>query len=77
MAGSKLPINMQYPLIHRLLAGISLLTFVVIIIAGVAAQARFFTITVRAAVAVLVIGLISRVVLRVIASYEEMNSGET
>ena len=76
MADSKLTKTVRYPMIHRFLAGLSLLTFVVIIIAGVAAQARFLTITVRAAIAFLVISLISRVVLRVIASYEEMNGGE-
>lgn len=76
MADTKLTKIVRYPLIHRFLAGLALLTFVVIIIAGVSAQARFLTITVRAAVAFLIIGLISRVVLRVIASYEEMNGGE-
>lgn len=77
MADDKLTQKIRYPLIHRLFAGIALLTFVVILIAGASAEARFLTITVRATIALLVIGFISRVVLKVIASYEEMNGGET
>jgi hypothetical protein len=76
MAGKKLTKVVSYPHIHKVLAGISLVTFVVIIIAGVSAQARFFTITIREFIALAVISLISRVVMRVIASYEEMNGGQ-
>jgi hypothetical protein len=77
MADKKLTQKIRYPGVHKLLAGISLVTFIVIVIAGVAAEARFFTITIRAAIALLIISLVGRVVMQVISSYEEMNGGQT
>ena len=76
MADKKLVKVVRYSQLHKLLAAIALLTFFVIMIAGLAARASFMTITFRACIAMFVVKLISVVVMRVIASYEEMNGGQ-
>ena len=77
MADKKLSKRVKYSGLHRLIAGVSLIAFVVSILGGVMAEARITTITVRALIVMLVIAGISRIVMRVIASYEEMNGGKT
>jgi len=66
----------KFPHVHKMLAGISLLVFTVTMIAGMQAHARFTTITFRALVAMLVVAFIGRIVLRLIASYEEIHGGK-
>lgn len=68
--------TVKFPHVHKMLAGISLLVFTVTMIAGMRAEARFITITVRALVAMIVVAVIGRVVVRLIASYEEIHGGE-
>ena len=68
--------RVQFALLHRAAAGVGLLAFGVIVAAGIMAGASVYTMAFRAAVAVLVIGLVSRVVVSILAAYEEMNSGK-
>lgn len=68
--------KIKYTFIHKLAAGISLLAFIVIVAAGVRAQAGVVSITLRAFLVILAIGLISRIVIGILATSEEMNSGK-
>lgn len=63
-------------LLHKLFAGVALLIFVLVIVVGVKAGVRLETIVYRSALAMLVVGIIGRGVLRVLTTYEEMNSDE-
>jgi hypothetical protein len=66
----------RYAYIHRFAAAVSLLCFGVIVAAGMMAEARFVTIAFRAFVVTLAISVVSRVIVSILASYEEMNSGK-
>ena len=72
----KLVKKVRYPNLHKTIAAISLIMFIVSIIGGLRAEVRITTITVRAVVVMLVVALISRIIMRVVASYEEMNGGK-
>jgi len=74
-SNKKLVRKVRYAGLHKLFAGVSLLAFVVVIIAGVMADVPFIVITFRACVVMIVIGLASRIVVQVLANYEEMNRG--
>ena len=63
--------------VHRLAAAVALIGFLVTLVAGIIAQVRVITIVYRAVVVMLVVGVLSRVLIHVLASYEEMNSGKT
>lgn len=67
----------QYTGIKKLFAGVALLAFLVTIVAGLRAEVRFITIAYRATGAMLVVFIICRVIIKIIAGYEEMNSGKT
>lgn len=62
--------------IRKLAAAVSLLVFVVVVVGGLMAEARIFTITLRAFVAMVLASLITRIIISVIVTYEEMNSGK-
>ena len=62
--------------VQRLAAAVSLLAFLVILAGGIMSDARFITITYRAVGVILVIGFVTRVLIRLISDYEEMNSGQ-
>ena len=66
----------RYPHVHKLMAGISLLVFTVTMIAGMRAEARFITITFRALIAMMAVAFIGRIVVQLIASYEEIHGGK-
>lgn len=68
--------KVSFAYLHKLTCAVSLLAFVVVIAAGVIGEARTITITYRAAGVIILIGLVSRIVMRVLASYEEINSGK-
>ena len=74
--GKKIIKRVSYSHVHRLAAATSLLAFFVVIAAGVMAEARVYTIAYRAVVVILAIGVVSRIVIRILATYEEMNSGK-
>ena len=63
----------HYLVIKKVFAAVSMLAFLVIIIAGLKANVRFITIAYRATAVMFVIFVISRVILKVISGYEEMN----
>jgi len=75
VAGAKKKVRYVY--IHKFAAAVSLLCFGVIVAAGMMAEARFVTIAFRAFVVTLAISVVSRVIVSILASYEEMNSGKT
>ncbi|NLF24744.1 MAG: hypothetical protein GX589_03695 [Deltaproteobacteria bacterium] len=66
--------------LHKFSAGVSVLTFFVILIAGARVDAplsyKIDLIVFRAFVALLVIQLLTRILVRILKTYEEMNSGE-
>ncbi len=66
----------SYAFIHKLSAGAALLAFVVIVLAGVMAQSSITMMVLRAVVVIAVVSLVKRVIIRILASYEEMNSGK-
>ena len=68
--------NLDLVFIKKLAAAVSLLVFVVIIVGGLMAEARILTITLRAFVAMVLASLITRIVISVLVTYEEMNSGQ-
>ncbi len=75
--GKKLIKRVHYTHVHKIAAATALLAFCVVIAAGVMAQARVFTIVYRSVAVILVIGVVSRILIRILATYEEMNSGKT
>ena len=64
-----------YTYMHKITCAVSLLAFVVILISGLKAQAGLMTIVFRTSLAVLVIGVVSRVVIQILHAYEEIHSG--
>lgn len=67
-------VNFAY--LHRLSAGVSLLGFFVVIAAGIEAEARCMTIVSRAFLVILAVAFVTKVIVRVLAGYEEINSGQ-
>ena len=65
-----------YAAIKKLSAAVSVLAFSVIIAGGYMADTRFMTIAYRALVAVLAIKLLTVIVVRILASYEEIERGQ-
>lgn len=76
MSNKKLVRKVSFAYVHKLTAAVSLLALVVIIAAGVMGEAKTITIAYRSCLAILVIGLVSRVVLKILSTYEEINSGK-
>jgi hypothetical protein len=68
--------TIKFGLFHRLAAAVALLGFVVTLISGIMADVPMITIVYRAVLVVIAVGVISRVVIQLVASYEEMNSGK-
>ena len=70
----------SYAHVHKLAAGVSLLAFFVIVIAGWRVDAslpsRIILILWRAAAVLVAIQLVTFAVVRILKTYEEMNSGE-
>ena len=70
----------SFACLHKFSAGISVLTFFVILIAGWRVDAplsyKIDLIVFRVFVVLLVIQLVTRVLVRILKTYEEMNSGE-
>ena len=70
----------SFAYVHKFSAGVSVLAFFVILMAGWRVDAglssKIDLIIFRAFVVLVVINLITRVVVRILKTYEEMNSGE-
>lgn len=66
----------RYVVIKKIFAGVAMLAFLVTIIAGIKAEVRFITIAYRSTAVMFVVFIISRVVIKVLSGYEEINSGK-
>ena len=62
--------------VHKLAAAVSLLAFFVIIAAGIKAQSSVNTMVLRSSIVIIAVGLVARIIVRILASYEEINSGK-
>lgn len=70
-------INTELVLIQKLAAGVSLLALAVITAVGIVSRVSVTTIAIRATIVVIVVGFITRLLLKIVSTYEEMNSGQT
>ena len=66
-------VNNGFAWIHKFASGVTIIAFIVIIVAGIKAQASVFTMTYKSAVVTVVVGIISRIVIQILSTYEEMN----
>lgn len=66
----------RYIVAHKCVAGLALVMFGVVVAAGILAEARFITIAYRSFFVFVVIMLVSRVLIRAWASFEEIHSGQ-
>jgi len=73
----KLTRKVSFAYVHKLAAAVSLLAFFVIIAAGIKAQSSVHTMVLRSCVVIIAVGLVARIVVRVLGSYEEINSGKS
>ena len=76
MANKAVKKKVNFAYVHKLTAAVSIIALVVITGAGIIGEARTTTIAYRACGAIIVIGIISRIVLKILCTYEEMNSGK-
>lgn len=76
-AGTKLKKRVSFVFLQKLFAAVSLVAFFVIAAAGIMANVGVLTIAFRALLVIIVIGLIGRLVVQVLATYEEMISGQS
>ena len=70
---NKLVRRVSFVVVHKIAAAISLLALLVIVIAGLAAKASVFSMTWRSLVAILIVKLVSVVLIKALATYEEMD----
>lgn len=64
----------SYALLHKLVSAVALLMFVVIMVNGFKHSIGINTIIVRSSIALVCVSLVARVVIKVLKTYEEMNS---
>lgn len=77
-AGNKKVVKrVSFLFMQKLAASVFLLSFIVLVVGGMMGGARIITITYRAAGVLIVIGAITRVIIKILESYEEMNSGKS
>ncbi|MBX7139231.1 MAG: hypothetical protein K1X83_14750 [Oligoflexia bacterium] len=69
--------RVSYVHLQKLFAAVSLLALFVVAATGVMANVGVVTIAMRALLVIIVIGVIGRLVVQILATYEEMNSGQT
>lgn len=67
----------SYDHFRKLTAIVQIVAFMVAIAAGLSGGVRITTIIYRSFIVIIAIGVISRVVIGVMAGYEEINSGKT
>ena len=68
--------KLRYEYIHRLSAGVALLSFAVVLAGGLMSEARVLTIVYRAVGVIVLISVITKVVTQILATYEEIHSGK-
>ncbi len=66
----------SYVHIQKLLAGVALLAFIVVVVAGLMAGAGVVSICIRATLVILTVILVRIFVIQILEAYEEMNSGK-
>ena len=71
----KKKISGKYVFLHKLAAGISLLSLFVIVAAGVMSQASVYSMAFRSLGVIMVVSVIHRILVQILSTYEEMNSG--
>lgn len=78
-AGSKKKVKKvtRYQLVNRTSALLSLVLFGVVILGGIMSDVRFITIAYRGALAIVGVGLATRVLIKSLGSFEEMRSGQS
>lgn len=62
--------------LHKITAAMSLLAFVVMLVAGIMSEVPLMTTIFRACIAMVLLGVVSRVLIRVVATYEEINRSQ-
>ena len=70
--GNALTRRVSFVYLQKLFAGVSLIAFLVVSAAGVMAEVGVMTITFRALIVILAVSIVSRLLIRVLATYEEM-----
>ena len=73
----KLARHSSFAAFYKFASAISLLTFFVVVVSGLMAEVSVVTITYRACVVIVLVAMIGRVLLSILATYEEMNSGQS
>lgn len=73
---AKLKRKISFLHLKKLQAGVSLLAFLIMLISGMMAGNSIITITQRSFLAIVVIMVITRVVVSILVTYEEMHSDE-
>jgi hypothetical protein len=76
MSEKKLVKKVSYSYIHKLAAGVSLIALFVVMIAGLLAEASVISIALRSVVVIVIVAFASRLIITILSSYEEMNSGQ-
>ena len=69
--------RVRFELVHRLSAAFAMLAFIVVLVAGIMAEARLTTIVFRAVGVIIAVSIITRVLIQILATYEEVNRGKT
>ena len=69
--------RVSYVYLQKLFAGVSLLAFMVVVIVGLLAQVSVVTIAFRSMIVILMVTIVSKIIVRILSTYEEINSGQT
>ena len=72
----KLIKRVNFAYLHRLFAGVALIGFFVVCLAGVLNSVSMITIMLNSTAVMVVVKVVSWIVIKILASYEEMNSGQ-
>lgn len=73
---SKVLKRTSFVVVQKLIAASTLLAFFTVVVIGLMANVSVVTIAIRSVVVFLVVGVVGRIVVQVLSTYEEMNSGK-
>lgn len=74
---SKLVRRVNFIQVQKLLAAVALLTFGVVLAAGLMAGASMFSIAWRACLAMLILKMLAVIILKILSTYEELHGGQS
>ena len=74
--GKKPRVSSKYMTFHKMAAGVSMLAFMVVVIAGLRAEVSIETVLYRASVVLFVVLIVKRLLMRAWISFEEINRGK-